>query len=60
MKYIQPVKIPKIKALGLNNTNGVENPPLKSLSTRYISCEQKGISLHLKLEVEAKGINPKN
>lgn len=59
MKYIQPVKIPKIKALGLNNLEGVENPLQKSLIVKYISCEQKGIILHLKLDVEAKGINPR-
>ena len=45
MSIIRPLGIPKIKALGLNNTGGLENSLEKSLSIRYISCERKGILL---------------
>ncbi|MDR2205862.1 MAG: hypothetical protein LBE36_06885 [Flavobacteriaceae bacterium] len=56
MNKIKALGIPKIKALGLNNLRGVENPPQKSLSIRYVSCEQKGISLLLVFEIETKGL----
>lgn len=54
MSRIKALEIPTIKALGLNNKEGNENPLQKSLSIKYISCEEKGISLNLKFEVEAK------
>lgn len=59
MKYIQPIKAPKTKALTLNNLQGKDNTIEKSLSIKYISCEQKEFSLNLKFEVQARGINHK-
>lgn len=59
MSTVKALGIPKIKPLGLNNLQGVENSPQKSLSIKYISCERKGISLNLRFEVTAKGLDNK-
>lgn len=59
MKTITNLGIPKIKALGLNNTNGIDNSQKKSLSIRYISCDQKGILLNLRFEITTKELNNK-
>lgn len=56
MKYIQPVKIPKIKALGLNNLEGVENPLQKNLNIKYISSSKDKENISLIFAVTAKNL----
>lgn len=56
MKQITKLGISKIKALGLENVEGVENSKNKSLSIDYVSCKSKGISIILTFEIKARGL----
>ncbi|MDR2205206.1 MAG: N-acetylmuramoyl-L-alanine amidase [Flavobacteriaceae bacterium] len=57
MNKIKALGIPKIKALGLNNLSGVENPPQKSLKIRYLSFVDNGFFLTLEFEIVASKLN---
>ncbi|MEG0851746.1 glycoside hydrolase family 19 protein [Chryseobacterium schmidteae] len=60
MKTITKLGIPKIKALGLNNTGGLENSLEKSLNIRYLSFKEESGYINLEFEVQAKGLNSSN
>ena len=59
MSIIKPLGIPKIKALGLNNTDGVENPQQKNLKITFLEAKLKGLSVKLMFEVDAKNLKEK-
>lgn len=60
MKPIKALGIPKIKALGLENTGCMENPPQKSLSIQYISCSKDQKLIYLNFNVIGNSLENDN
>lgn len=60
MSKIKALGIPKIKAIGLNNTNGIENPLEKSLTIKYVSCQQDNEKITLIFNVSAINLTDEN
>lgn len=59
MNTIKALGIPKIKALGLNNLQGLENLD-KYLSIKYLSCDKDDKFIYLHFEVVAKKLRKGN
>ncbi|SEN01008.1 Type VI secretion system (T6SS), amidase effector protein 4 [Chryseobacterium taichungense] len=51
MSIIKPLGIPKVKALGLKNINGIVKTQSKSLSIKYISCSKDDKLIYLVFNV---------
>ncbi|MCY0968971.1 glycoside hydrolase family 19 protein [Chryseobacterium wangxinyae] len=60
MSTIKALGIPKIKALGLNNTGGIDKSQQKSLSIIYKSCAKDDKFIYLYFEIETKNIKKGN
>lgn len=56
MSTIKALGIQKIKALGLNNTEGIDNSQQKSLSIIYKSCSKDDKFIYLNFEIETKNL----
>lgn len=60
MSTIKALGIPKIKALGLNNTGGIDKSQQKSLSIIYKSCSKDDKFIYLNFEIETKNLKKGN
>ena len=57
MSTVKALGIPKIKALGLNNTGGIDKSQQKSLSIIYKSCAKDDKFIYLYFDVYSKTLN---
>jgi hypothetical protein len=57
MNPIKKLEVPKIKALGLNNTGGADKSQKKSLNITYKSCSKDDKFIYLYFDVYASGLS---